>query len=331
MSILEQLLPAEHAASHVLVLPEVASAALPGLAGAWFADAGWEREPAQESRTRRTVGARFRGSAPAEVEVAPGRLRLGAEHRADGPFAVPAEHAAELGLPGPAQAWALGRADGGQDARGPRPSTYDDRDGIVRAFAAGLPVDEELRVVQWAVAVARREGGVVLADGRTRLAPDPASAVDLSLFSRQALSAADLLAVLRSLVATADVESQEATPDGAGRCRLVGPTPYDGALVVTAERAERVPRSLAALDPGRYGPFAYHLAWWPQDPYELQVEQPSGVHVIARARMRAMVARLALLVQGRAGGVLVDDGGFVASVVDVERRTDERTGGHAWV
>jgi hypothetical protein len=331
MSFLEQLLPAEHAASHVLVLPEAASAALPELVGAWFADARWEREPGSATRARRTVGARFRGSEQAVAEIVPGRLRLGAEHRADGPFAVPAEQAAALGVPGPAHAWVLGRVDGERDARGPRPSTYDDRDGIVRAFAAGLPVDEELRVVQWAVAVARREGGVVLADGRTRLSPDPASAVDLSLYSAQALPAADLLAVLRSLVATADVESREATPDGAGRCRLVGSTPYDGALVLTAERAERVPRSLAALDPGRYGPFLYHLAWWPQDPYELQVERPSGVHVIARARMRAMVARLALLVQGRAGGVIVDDGGFVTSVVDVERRTAERTRGHAWV
>lgn len=334
MSFVQALVPAEHASKHLLVVPEQASAALLDLAGAWFADVGWLSEPAQTSTPRRMAGARFRGmqAATAPAESGPGRLRVGDEHCADGPFPVSAEQVAHLGIAGPAQVWPLGRADGMVDVRGPRPGAYDDRDGIARAFASGLPDGEELRVVQWAVAVARKLGGAVLADGRHLLRPDPSGAVDLALYSAHHLPAADMLAMVRSFVATAHVEAEEAMPGGGTRYRLVGTTPYDGAIVVQSERVERVPRALVALEWREYGPFAYHLAWRPHEPYDLQVEEPSGVHVIARARMRAMLARLALLVHSRTEGVFVDDGAFVATVGEVERRTDGGvTPTHAWV
>jgi hypothetical protein len=185
--------------------------------------------------------------------------------------------------------------------------------------------------VRWAVAVARKRGGVVLADGRQVLRPDPSGAVDLTLFSAHPVAAGDMLALLRSLVATAQVEAEETEPDGGTRYRLVGATPYDGALVVQSQRVERVPRALDALGWREYGPFAHQIAWRPHDPYELQAEQPSGVHVIARFRMRAMVARMALLLHSRAQGVLLDDGGFVATAAEIERRTDGVGPVAAWV
>ncbi|AEG43086.1 hypothetical protein [Isoptericola variabilis] len=334
MSYVQALVPAEHASKHLLVLPEGAPASLPDLAGAWFADVGWLHEPVQESRPRRIAGARFRGVQSAAAPAAPpgpGRLSVGAEHCADGPFPVTADQVAHLGLTGPGQVWALGRADGMVDVRGARPGTYDDRDGIARAFASALPEGEELRLVQWAVAVARKVGGAVLADGRQVMRPDPSGAVDLSLYSAHPVGAGDMLAALRTLVATAQLEAEETAPDGSTRYRLVGATPYDGALVVQAERVERVPRALVTLDWREYGPFAYHLGWRPHDPYELQVEQPSGVHVIARARMRSMVARLALLLHSRVHGTLVDDAGFVATAQEVGRRTDDAAPTRAWV
>jgi hypothetical protein len=333
MSYVQALVPAEHASKHLLVVPEGASASVPELAGAWFADVAWLREPARASTPRKMAGARFRGMQEAAPEESgPGRLRVGDEHCADGPFAVSAEQVAHLGITGPAQVWPLGRADGMVDVRGGRPSTYDDRDGIARAFASALPEGQELRVVQWAVAVARKLGGAVLADGRHLLRPDPSGAVDLALYSAHPFPAGDLLAMVRSFVATAHVESEETTPAGGTSYRLVGATPYDGAIVVQSERVERVPRALVALEWREYGPFAYHLGWRPHDPYELHVEEPSGVHVIARARMRAMLARLALLLQSRAQGVFVDDGAFVATVAEVERRTEgDVTAARAWV
>lgn len=334
MSYVQTLVPPEHASNHVLVIPDGwGPARVRGLADAWFPDAHWLKEPQARTGPRPMAGARFRGMAAGpSQQPGPGVLGVGAEHGAAGPFPVPEALSPQAGLTGPAAAYALGRVDGMFDARAGRPATTDDRDGISRAFAAGLPEGEELRLVQWGVAVARKAGGVLLADGRQLLRPDPAAAVDLALYAAHPVSSSELLALLRSLVATAEIEAEETAADGTSRCRLAARTPYDGAIVVEAERVERVPRAMAGLDRREYGPHAYRMSWWPQDAYELELEQPSGVHVIARARMRAMVARLALVLHARVGGAIVDDGAFLATVAEIDRRTeDQRTSSRAWV
>ncbi|WP_402462993.1 hypothetical protein [Isoptericola aurantiacus] len=332
MSYVQALVPSEHASNHVLVLPEAPGhPPLTEQAEAWFADVRWLKEPQAAAAARPMRGARFRGMAAPQEDLRPGPgvLGIGTEHGAAGPFPVAAQVAPQVGIEGPASAYALGRVDGMFDRRGARPASLEDRDGIARAFAAGLPEGEELRLVQFGVAVARKRAGALLADGRQLLRPDPASAVDLTLYSPQPMASADLLGLLRSLVATADAPSPGAA-DGA--YRLVAATPYDGAITVDAERVDRVPRALAGLDWREYGPHAFRVGWSPQDPVELQLEQASGVHVIARSRMRALVARLMLLLQTRLGGVVVDDGAFVASTAEIEGRTDERrTTARAWV
>jgi hypothetical protein len=332
MSYVQALVPAEHASNHLLVLPgSVRESVLHELAAAWFAEVRWLREPRVVEVARRATGARFRGVAVSEsARTEPGVLGVGAVHGVAGPFAVAPEVSPQAGLTGPATAFALGRVDGTFDARTGRPASLDDRDGIARAFAAGLPEGEELRLVQWGVAVARKLGGVLLADGRQLLRPDPAGAVDLTAYTLRQIAPLDLLGLLRAQVATARPDPPSSGP---GRTVLVGSTPYDGTVVVEAEQVDRVPRALADLDPTTYGPHAVRVTWVPQDPYELRTEMPSGVHAIARARMRAVVARLALHVGSVAGGVVVDDGAFVASTVEIEARTSEQTPGtvRAWV
>jgi hypothetical protein len=327
MSYVQALVPAEHASNHVLVLPAgTEPTTVKMLADAWFADVRWLREPAATVVARPMTGARFRGivAEPTVGPAAPGVLGVGAEHGLAGPFPVAAE-ASPLG--GPAVSYALGRVDGNFDQRVGRPSTPDDRDGISRAFAAGLPEGEELRLVQWGVAVARRLGGALVADGRQLLRPDPASPVDLAVYSAHPVAAGELLAMLRAQVATADSD-----PAVAPGQRFVARTPYDGTVVVATERVDRVPRALATVDWREYGPHVVRVSWFPQDPYELQVEHPSGLHAIARARMRATVARLVLAVHQSAGGMIVDDDAFVASPSDVERRTVETPSvGRAWI
>lgn len=185
--------------------------------------------------------------------------------------------------------------------------------------------------MQWAVATARKVGGGVVVDGRQPLVPDPAGSVNLALYAGQPLPPADVLQMLRSLIATAEVSADRRTTDGSPRYTLTGGTPYDGSLVVDVDRVDRVPRALAPLDWQDYGPFAYRMSWAPADPYELELERPSGLHAIARARMRASVARLAATLQSRVGGVLVDDGGFVATPDELAGRNDPTAGGGAWV
>ncbi|MEG3616289.1 hypothetical protein [Isoptericola haloaureus] len=336
MSYVQALVPPEHASNHLLVLPGTTDVAVVRrLAEAWFADVRWLKEPEARSGAQPMTGARFRGmtAAPADPQdVGPGVLGIGADHGAAGPFTGSQDAAAQLGMPEGVRVFALGRVDGMFDRRGGRPASLDDRDGIARAFAAGLPEGEELRLVQWGVAVARKLGGLVLADGRQLLRPDPGGSVDLRLFSAHPIASADLLALLRSVVATAELDAESVGPDGSATFRLVARTPYDGTLTLDAQRVDRVPRALVDIDPAEYGPFAVTVRWVPQDPYELRLEQPSGLHVIARTRMRAMAARLALLTHARTGGVLVDDGAFVATTAEIERRLDDQQSStRAWV
>lgn len=268
--------------------------------------------------------------------LVPGVMRLGEGHVATGPFEVGAEHLAELKISAmKAEAYSIARSDGLRDVRGAAPTSYADRDGIARTFPHALPQGEELRIVQWMVAGARKVGGGVLADGRQPLVPDPAASVNLALYSAHPLQSGDVLPMLRSLIATADVSAEQTTPDGSPRYTLAGSTAYDGAIVIDMERVDRVPRALGSLDWRSYGPFAYRMGWVPADPYELELEQASGLHVIARARMRASLARLAVALQSRIAGILVDDGGFIATPDELEGRNDPTAGNapgsRAWV
>ncbi|GAB3159293.1 hypothetical protein GCM10027059_05290 [Myceligenerans halotolerans] len=335
MTLLAGIIPAEHAAGHTLVLPcPDGPVAVSPMASAWFSDVAWLREPSRASGARKMTGARFRGIQQAE-SVTPGVMRLGEEHIATGPFAVEGERLAEISLNAPkAEAYVLSRSDGLRDVRAAAPTSYDDRDGIARSFPQALPQGEELRVIQWAVAAARKTGGVLLGDGLRLMAPDPFASVNLGLYSAHPLAAGDVLPLLRAFIATAEVGADHSTPDGSPRYRLVGPTAYDGSMVIDVERVDRVPRALGALDWRAYGPFAYRMNWFPADPYELELEQPSGLHVIARARMRSSIARLAMSLQSRIAGVVVDDGGFVAGAEDLETRSDPPASsgsGRAWV
>lgn len=336
MTFLAGVIPAEHASGHILILPSTnGPVAVSELAAAWFSEVTWLREPSRASGTRRMAGSRFRGMAQPDSLV-PGVMRLGEAHVATGPFEVGEAHLAELPIPAAkAEAYSIARGDGLRDVRGAAPTSYDDRDGIARAFPHALPQGEELRIVQWMVAAARKTGGGVLADGRQPLLPDPAASVNLSLYSAHALQPTDVLPMLRSFIATADVSAEQVTPDGSPRYTLAGSTAYDGSIVVDVERVDRVPRALGALDWRSYGPFAYRLTWMPADPYELELEHGSGLHVIARARMRVSLARLAVSLHGRIAGIIVDDGGFIATPEELDGRNDSATGGapgsRAWV
>ncbi|WP_246209386.1 hypothetical protein [Cellulosimicrobium composti] len=314
------LVPDAHAGAHLLALPRSRGAArtpVDALARAWFADAAWTSPPGGGGAARPMAGARFRGVVPDGV-VAPGELRLADGARAVGPFPLTPAQTQALDLAaGAAEAFALH-----VDDPAPRqvPAVADDRDGLARAFAAGLPQGLELQVLGWAVAAARRVGGAVVADGRTVLTPDPASGVDLTLYSAQVLGPDDALGVLRTTVPSARVVAVHPRPDGLAEYVLSGETPYDGAVRLWARRVPQVPLALGALDWREHGPHAYGVTWVPPDPFELEVERPSGLHVIARSRARVLVARLAAMLQGRLAGALVDDGGFVVRDLDLDER-----------
>ncbi|MHA7133842.1 hypothetical protein [Oerskovia turbata] len=316
---------------HLLALPRSRGVARPGietLARAWFPEAGWVSMPTSGPAERPMAGARFRGVTPDDVRR-PGVLRLTEGVEVVGPFVVVSPRAQELGVASSAaEVWAVRVA---QRPRGRATVVREDRDGLGRVFAAGLPDALELRVVRWAVAVARKVAGGVAVDGARVLTPDPDAGVDLTLFSALALTPESALGVLRTVVPGARMTEVIERADRLVDVALVGETSYDGAVHVALRRVDSVPAALAAIDWRDHGPFAYRLAWAPTDPYELDVESPSGPHLIARARMRALLGRLAAMLQGRVQGVLVDDGGFVVGPAEVEARLTAEVGARFWV
>lgn len=323
--------PEMYSSDHLLALPRSRGVARPGieaLATAWFPEAGWVSEPSSGPAERPMAGARFRGVVPDDVRR-PGVLRLTEGVEVVGPFVVPAPQSLALDLASSvAELWAVRVAHRSRDRL---PAEVDDRDGLARVFAAGLPDDVELRVLRWMVAAARKVGGTLFVDGAVPLAPEPAAAVELTLYSAQALTPDAALGSLQTVVPGARVVEVVERPDRLVDYALDGETAYDGALRVVVRKVDVVPAVLGALDWREYGPFAYRMSWVPADPYELEVEEPSGLHLIARSRMRASVARLASVLQGRAAGVLVDDGGFEVTSAEVDERIAAVSTARFWV
>ncbi|PZR53461.1 hypothetical protein DNL40_08125 [Xylanimonas oleitrophica] len=180
-----------HQARHLLALPaDVVVDEVEVLALSRFPSTRWEVVPRELPGADVPVG---RMAGPGE----PGVLRLSRHSTLTGPY-QPAGQGFDAGLPGgtavvfdvvcPRERW--------DDAP---PQDGGDRDGLARAFPAGLPNREEERVVTWLVAVARRLGGSVRVDvggmwdesasptapvgTGVVLTPDPGAAVDLSVFS----------------------------------------------------------------------------------------------------------------------------------------------------
>ncbi|ACZ32188.1 hypothetical protein Xcel_3188 [Xylanimonas cellulosilytica DSM 15894] len=179
-----------HEARHLLALPgDVVVDEVEVLALSRFTATRWEVVPRDMPGADVPVG---RMAGPGE----PGVLRLSRHSSLTGPYA-PAGQGFDAGLPSgtatvfdvvcPRERWAE-----------PAPTDGGDKDGIARAFPAGLPNREEERVVSWLVATARRLGGSVRLDvggawddaagphaagTGVVLTPDPGAAVNLTVYS----------------------------------------------------------------------------------------------------------------------------------------------------
>lgn len=181
---------------HLLVLPpDVGHDEVETLALSRFPRASWEVEPTSIP-PRPTGGARgLRNLTPP-----PGVLRLSRLTTLVGPYTLDRGATTSLGLPASAGlVYVLHAPVERGDAPWPGGG---DRDGLARAFPDGLPVRDEERNVRWLVDVARRLGGAVRIAphaGRdaTLLVPDPAAAVDLTVWTDIWLEPDAALAVVR--------------------------------------------------------------------------------------------------------------------------------------
>lgn len=210
---LPALTPEDVAGRHLLLLPaDVGHDEVEILALSRFPHARWEVEPT-------TVPPRPSGGARGlrYAEPPPGRLRLSRHSVLVGPYLVDADAAASLAVPTTA---ALAYELEGPVERGERPwPGAGDRDGLSRVFAGGLPVRDEERCVAWLVAAARRLGGAVRAAAHRDspgglLVPDPASAVDLTVWTDVWLDPEVALQTMRRAVPRARLNLPPISWDG---------------------------------------------------------------------------------------------------------------------
>ncbi|MFF3063956.1 hypothetical protein ACFVQ3_05300 [Oerskovia sp. NPDC057915] len=169
-----------HQARHLLALPgDVEVDEVETLAVSRFAGARWDVAP---SGTDPLTPAP-RTARPGE----PGVLRTSRHTTLTGPYSPWSADGVNPGLPpGTEQVFDVvcPRDRGAVPIPG-----GGDRDGVGRAFPAGLPTREEERVISWLVEVARRLGGSIRVDTADAaspvvvLTPDPGVAVNMSVFS----------------------------------------------------------------------------------------------------------------------------------------------------
>ena len=190
---------------HLLVLPDgVAPDEVEVLASSRFVSARWERPPRVPSGRRASGAART-----AAPEATPGVLRLGRLSTLTGPFGLEPAQVARWGLPTDARvAWVVDCPREREEQR----VLGGDRDGLRRAFGTAGPVREELRVVQWLVAAARRLGGAVRTEPGVVLEPEMDAALDLTVFTDRWVEPENVVAAARRVSSRARLDTPRA-PD----------------------------------------------------------------------------------------------------------------------
>ncbi|GAA4723746.1 hypothetical protein GCM10023216_11780 [Isoptericola chiayiensis] len=180
-----------HQARHLLAVPDdVLVDEVEVLAVSRFSGTRWDVVPSDMPGADLPAG---RIASPGE----PGVLRLTRHSHVHGPYA-PRGDGFELGLP-PGTAMVFDVVTPRERWDDPPASFGGDRDGLARAFPRALPNREEERVVRWLIAAARRLGGSTRLDvaalwdpaeaarrdagAGVVLRPDPAAAVDLTVWS----------------------------------------------------------------------------------------------------------------------------------------------------
>lgn len=227
-----------------------------------------------------------------------------------------------------------------------------DRDGLARAFAAGMPVREEDRVTRWLVAAARRLAGTAVLDGIV-VTPDPEAQIDLTVYSDVWLEPEAALTTARRvdarvvfapvgedwagppahLVVPADLDAADAAalqaaaddvdiaaltaPEALSGYALHLPLGLDGLVVVEIAGEELLPVSLRGLPWADGGAIAYRVRWVPDDFEELEEERPPAAHRVARGRAAASVAKLAGALHDAVGGEIADQADFLVGRDDL--------------
>lgn len=304
---------ASGARRHLLVLRGGTTADdVAALARARFPAARWETASAADGASMRV-------------------LRVSRHTTLLGPLGVGRAESMDLQLP----AW----GESAMVVRGPRErgeppwEVGGDRDGLKRVFAAGMPVRDEGRVVEWLVDAARHLGGAVrFGDPGVVVVPDPLAVVDVTVFSGVWLEPEAALLVARRVAPQARlaIEAHEwagparldltglgleplegseraelhAVADAEDLAALTGPDEIDGygievdlgidgALAVEVLVEEEPPPAVLAEPWAAGGVVGYRVMWLWDDEEDAALERPPMPYRVARGRAATLVDELA--------------------------------------
>src|SRR5690625_4078483 len=192
-----------------------------------------------------------------------------------------------------------------------------ERTGISRACPSGLPIRDEGRVLNWAIAVARRLGGALrIVPSNTVLRPDIESSVDLTVLSPVWLEPAAAHKVVAPALPRlyfhqrAELAVSPSSPEVASTAFGLGSDlAEDGRLDVLIGLADDIPPAWQPAWKG-HTPVSYQVRWTPLEIEERELEDPPLHTKIARRRIFDLVATVTARIQTAVGGQIVDDDWF---------------------
>ncbi|WP_454293300.1 hypothetical protein [Salana multivorans] len=284
---------------------------------------------------------------PAPGEGLPGQLNLLAADHADltaageplpllpdgsteralltGPWRVDIVNRGEVGLPDWVEsAFVL---DVGAERSDPAPDHPGGYGALLDAFGDRHPIGLERQVLDVLLASARRLAGAVRTSSGVVVEPDPAAAVDVTLYSPTWLDPAAAAAVLEPHLPGIEIlrgveDEALARLDGYGA--EWSPPRSDSAnddaggaqvsLTLHVEAAEVIPAPLADAEWTSGGVIIYRLQWQAEPE---QREPVSRVGRRRRERARAAVAAAAQALHEAAGGELLDEDEFLLDPTDL--------------
>lgn len=302
------------AAHHLLLLADdVGPGEVPALVRSHVLGAAWASEPTADlpgvldllAQDPATTGAIPIHPSSEDAEPKP-RATL------TGPWRLDLVLRHELTLPDwAARAWVL-------DVEPERSASAPDIPGgygpLLDAFGLHHPVGLERQALDLLMACARRLAGAIRTDAGVRLEPDPASAVDLTVYSPTWLDPAALELALATALPSINVmpgvdASQAETLDGYGALwHPPSALSTESAVILDVEAAEVLPAALAGADWPHGGVIAYRLRWSALGP-----DRAPGTLIEQRHRdeVRTAIERAAVALHAAVGGEILDEDSFL--------------------
>lgn len=203
---------------------------------------------------------------------------------------------------------------------------------LLDAFGPEHPHGVERQVLDVALACARRLAGAVRTTTGVLLEPDPASAVDLTIYSPLWLEPAALHHVLTpalpGLEVLAGVSPEAAADlDGYGAAvTLSDPGAHGELLTIEVEGVEMLPAALAALEWTRSGVVSYRIHWVQQEQAGDAAGETDAAERGARRTREAVLRRVeetAAVLHEAVGGEILDEDSFLVDPGQL-RRLDPR-------